>query len=178
MFCDTGKICYATIKEASVAVANLNKQDKKHKHNYYKCPHCKMFHTATVKSGKKKLAQKKVKYKFRYVPLLKYEKISRKQLKPNKMETQNAVSPPPTKGESRVRTKFNAVIPGEARTNVDAIKQDSAGLIDFCESGIADVKQNDWNEGAKGEAIRLWSLAQTAYEEAAMWAVKAATYGL
>lgn len=73
MFCDTGKICYATVKEASVAVANLNKQDKKHKHNYYTCPHCKTFHTSTVKSVKKRFGQKKEKYKFRYVPPLKDE---------------------------------------------------------------------------------------------------------
>ena len=30
----------------------------------------------------------------------------------------------------------------------------------------------------KVRLIRLWALAQTAYEEAAMWAVKAATYGI
>ena len=94
------------------------------------------------------------------------------------MDVQNAVTPPPTKGEARVRTKFNVADPGAVRTNIDAIKQDSAGLIDFCESGIQEVKGRDWNDNAKGEAIRLWSLAQTAYEEAAMWAVKAATYGL
>jgi len=71
MFCDTGKICYETVKEAKTAVANLNKQDKKHKHNFYTCPHCKTLHTSTVKSPKKKLAQRREKYPFRYVPLLK-----------------------------------------------------------------------------------------------------------
>lgn len=94
------------------------------------------------------------------------------------MESEKGVAPPPTKGEIRVRVKFNVAEDKATRSNIDAIKQDSAGLIDFCESGITDVKQKEWNDGAKGEAIRLWSLAQTAYEEAAMWAVKAATYGL
>ena len=94
------------------------------------------------------------------------------------MEVQNAVAPPPTKGESRVRVAFNVVERVEERKNVDAIKYESAKLIDFCQDGIKDTSQKEWNDNAKGEAIRLWSLAQTAYEEAAMWAVKAATYGL
>jgi len=72
MFCDTGKICYLTVKEASVAVANLNKQDKKNKHYHYKCQHCKTFHTSTVKKLKK-LPRKAEKYKFRYQPPLKEE---------------------------------------------------------------------------------------------------------
>ena len=61
-------------------------------------------------------------------------------------------------GEDRVRTKFNP----SANGIVDQIKQKSAELIDICES-------------LKGKDGRLASLAQTAYEEAAMWAVKAAT---
>jgi hypothetical protein len=61
-------------------------------------------------------------------------------------------------GEQRVRTEFNP----SADTLVDQIKQKSAHLINLCE----DLKLKD---------ARLASLAQTAYEEAAMWAVKAAT---
>jgi hypothetical protein len=49
-----------------------------------------------------------------------------------------------------------------ASSVVDQIKQESAKLIDLCET----LKPLD---------PRLASLAQTAYEEAAMWAVKAAT---
>lgn len=94
------------------------------------------------------------------------------------MGNANSVAPPPTKGEARVRTRFNVATGNAVRSNIDAIKQDSASLIDFCETGIGEVKAREWNDNAKGEAIRLWSLAQTAYEEAAMWAVKAATYGL
>lgn len=63
-----------------------------------------------------------------------------------------------TIGEQRVRTQFN---PGQSDA-VSQIKQKSAELINLCE----DLKQKDG---------RLASLAQTAYEEAAMWAVKAAT---
>lgn len=88
------------------------------------------------------------------------------------------VAPPPTIGEARVRVKFNVVESKSERANVDAIKYDSAKLIDFCEDGKKDVKAKEWNDSAKAEASRLWSLAQTTYEEAAMWAVKAATYGL
>lgn len=61
-------------------------------------------------------------------------------------------------GEDRVRTKFNP----SANNLVDQIKQQSAGLIDICEA----LKVRD---------PRLAALAQTAYEEAAMWAVKAET---
>jgi len=61
-------------------------------------------------------------------------------------------------GEQRVRTTFNP----SADSRVDQIKQKSAELINIC-------------EGLKSKDARLASLAQTAYEEAAMWAVKAAT---
>ncbi len=61
-------------------------------------------------------------------------------------------------GEDRVRTKFNPSADGI----VDQIKQKSAELIDLCEQ-------------LKAKDGRLASLAQTTYEEAAMWAVKAAT---
>jgi hypothetical protein len=61
-------------------------------------------------------------------------------------------------GEDRVRTKFNP----SADTVVDKIKQKSAELIDLCET-------------LKAKDARLASLAQTHYEDAAMWAVKAAT---
>ena len=61
-------------------------------------------------------------------------------------------------GEARVRTTFNP-----SQTDLVAqIKQKSAELINLCE----ELKAKDG---------RLASLAQTAYEEAAMWAVKAAT---
>lgn len=63
-----------------------------------------------------------------------------------------------TTGEQRVRTEFNPANNGV----VDQIKQKSAELINLCE----ELKAKDG---------RLASLAQTAYEEAAMWAVKAAT---
>ena len=63
-----------------------------------------------------------------------------------------------TIGEDRVRVKFNPSADGV----VDQIKQKSAELIDLCET----LKTKD---------PRLASLAQTHYEDAAMWAVKAAT---
>lgn len=63
-----------------------------------------------------------------------------------------------TIGEDRVRTKFNP----SANSTVDQIKQQTAHLIDLCET-------------LKSKDPRLAALAQTAYEEAAMWAVKVAT---
>ncbi|SRR6266436_3893618 len=61
-------------------------------------------------------------------------------------------------GEHRVRTQFNPSSSGV----VDEIKQASARLIDLC-------------EGLKTKDPRLAALAQTSYEDACMWAVKAAT---
>lgn len=63
-----------------------------------------------------------------------------------------------TVGELRVRTDFNVT----GSDLVNSIKQKSAELINICE----ELKAKDG---------RLASLAQTSYEEAAMWAVKAAT---
>lgn len=171
MFCDTGKICYATIKEAAVAVANLNKQDKKHKHNYYKCPHCKMFHTSTVKSGKKKLAQKKVKYKFRYVPLLKEELPVKKKKtstkKPNKMSTPESNAPQNrelTFGERAVGLTFNP----SKDPFVDDIKRSYAKTIDMLNSARESTQDK--------ERARMLSIAITETQTAQMWAVKAVTW--
>lgn len=61
-------------------------------------------------------------------------------------------------GEDRVRTKFNP----SSDNDVDLIKHKTAELIDICER----IKDKDG---------RLAALAMTAYEEAAMWAVKLAT---
>jgi len=64
-------------------------------------------------------------------------------------------------GARRVRLSFNPSADGM----VESIKRTTAELIDVCE----DLKTTP------GEQTRLAALAQTAYEEAAMWAVKAAT---
>lgn len=69
-------------------------------------------------------------------------------------------------GEDRVRIKFN---PAD-NSLVSRIKQKSAELIDLCQSM---PKPDD--EAKKGEFARLVALANTHYEDAAMWAVKAAT---
>src|SRR5262249_2943876 len=69
-----------------------------------------------------------------------------------------------TLGEERVRVSFNP----SGDSAVEEIKQLTAALIDKCGEarGLGTVPT---------EEARLWSLAMTAYEEAAMWAVKAAT---
>lgn len=61
-------------------------------------------------------------------------------------------------GSERVRVSFNP----SADDFVATIKHKTAELIDLCEA----IKHRD---------ARLSALAQTAYEEAAMWAVKCAT---
>ncbi len=66
-------------------------------------------------------------------------------------------------GAARVRESFN---PSESNM-VDKIKRHTADLIDLCEE--------ERGKSTVGEETRLWALAMTAYEEAAMWAVKAAT---
>ena len=73
----------------------------------------------------------------------------------SKLATERIVK---TLGEERVRTEFNP----SADSIVDHIKQKTAELINTCE----ELKNKD---------ARLASLAQTYYELAAMWAVKAAT---
>ena len=71
-------------------------------------------------------------------------------------------------GEDRVRVKFNP----SADSTVEKIKQKTAELIDLCEQN----KRRDFDTtSVNSEVNRLWSLAQTHYEDAAMWAVKAAT---
>jgi len=65
-----------------------------------------------------------------------------------------------TLGQQRVRIEFNP----SGTDRVTTIKATTADLIDLCEA----MK-------AQGKDGRLCALAQTAYEEAAMWAVKAAT---
>ena len=61
-------------------------------------------------------------------------------------------------GAERVRESFNP-----SKDNmVDKIKRYTADLIDLCED-------------LKALEPRLAAMVQTAYEEAAMWAVKAAT---
>lgn len=69
-----------------------------------------------------------------------------------------------TIGEQRVRTEFNP----DKNSVVDQIKQKSAELINL----VNDIEKNG---NVSPELARLKSLAMTGYEEAAMWAVKAAT---
>jgi hypothetical protein len=66
-------------------------------------------------------------------------------------------------GAARVRESFN---PSQDNM-VHKIKRYTADLIDLC-------KDED-RKALTDEEMRLWALAMTAYEEAAMWAVKAAT---
>lgn len=69
-----------------------------------------------------------------------------------------------TRGEKRVKLVFNP----DQSTLVGGLKQTAAAFIDLC------CPQNVASHSA--EQRRLWALAMTAAEEAAMWAVKAATF--
>lgn len=71
-----------------------------------------------------------------------------------------------TLGESRVRTEFNPSKDG----TVDQIKQRSASLIDYINE-----MELPKDSPKYGEFKRLQALALTHIEDAAMWAVKAAT---
>jgi len=64
----------------------------------------------------------------------------------------------PTLGEDRVRSSFNP----NANKDVEGIKRMAAACIDWCEQH-------------KDKDPRLAALAQRAFEEAAMWAVKLVT---
>lgn len=78
-------------------------------------------------------------------------------------------TPPPTLGQSRVRLSFNP----SANPNVENIKMRAADLIDLCED--FKVKGVMADSGPDSEKNRLLSLAQTHFEDAAMWAVKGVT---
>lgn len=65
-------------------------------------------------------------------------------------------------GQDRVRVEFNP----SSNDRVYLLKKMSAELIDMCAHST----------DAPPEEKRLWHLAMTAFEEGAMWAVKAATY--
>lgn len=65
-------------------------------------------------------------------------------------------------GERRIRTSFNPA----NDSNVQHIKERAAELINYINDNVA---------SSDPEVARLKSLAFTAVEEAAMWAVKAAT---
>ena len=70
-----------------------------------------------------------------------------------------------TTGEDRVGINFNP----SSDDMVGSIKRMSADLIDYIESIDAH------KDGPNTEVMRLKSLARTAIENGAMWAVKAAT---
>lgn len=73
-------------------------------------------------------------------------------------------------GEFRVRTQFNPSQEGI----VDHIKQKTANIINI----VSEVRYEGEQEPIANERKRLVALALTKYEEASMWAVKAATLSL
>lgn len=74
-----------------------------------------------------------------------------------------------TLGEKRVRVEFNPSGVG----NVNFIKEKTAELIN-----VLEAFQTDNITKMDSESFRLVSTAQTAFENAAMWGVKAVTYSL
>lgn len=89
------------------------------------------------------------------------------------MNNQNELTNEPTIktfGEFRVRADFNI----SNSDVVTTIKQRAAESINFIENERP-KSSPDVQTSQEVEKHRLISLAQTSYEEAAMWAVKAAT---
>lgn len=80
--------------------------------------------------------------------------------------SQTEVKREQTLGEARVRTSFN---PSDAG-NVSFIEQKTAELINVLEAYKTDERYKH-----SSETLRLISIAQTSFEEAAMWGVKAVT---
>jgi hypothetical protein len=77
-----------------------------------------------------------------------------------------------SKGEERVRVLFNPA----NNDAVNELKQLSARFIDLCQKiGTQEAMINP-GTNVDPEQLRLIALAQTAAEEAAMWAVKAVTF--
>lgn len=80
-------------------------------------------------------------------------------------------------GEKRVRTDFNTT----GSDVVNSIKQKTAELINLLEAVRNDEVSKTYEQSPEtlqevsGEKLRLIALAQTAYEEAALWAVKSCT---
>lgn len=74
-----------------------------------------------------------------------------------------------TLGQQRVKAEFNP----DKNELVDQIKNKSAELIDLLEGMRTLTPEGNPNDIVSGERMRLISLAQTSYEQAAMWAVKA-----
>jgi hypothetical protein len=75
-----------------------------------------------------------------------------------------------TLGEKRVGVDFNVA----NRSDVTKVKIECAKSIDFMQS----LRIDEDGLSASSEKQRLISTAQTAYEEAGMWAVKALTHEL
>ena len=82
-----------------------------------------------------------------------------------------------TIGELRVRADFNP----SQNDAVSQLKQKTAELINLLQAIRNDEASKTYGDSEahlkelSGEKLRLISLAQTEYENAAMWAVKAAT---
>jgi hypothetical protein len=82
-----------------------------------------------------------------------------------------------TLGEKRIRIDFNV----SGLDSVNSVKRKKAELIDDLDAirntevSKTYVNSVEAKEIVSGEKLRLLALAMTAYEEAAMWAVKAMT---
>lgn len=90
-----------------------------------------------------------------------FEDALEEELKIHNMNTETQ-----TLGESRVRLSFNP----SNDSPVEYFKKSTAILIDALDT----MRGED--PVINGEKARLISLAQTSYEEAAMWSVKACTF--
>ncbi len=76
-----------------------------------------------------------------------------------------------TLGERRVRVDFNV----SGNSDIDDMKFRAAEAIDCIEEIIKEKAKSVTSLDDKNDMYRLKALAQTAFEEAAIWAVRAIT---
>lgn len=65
-YCDCGKVMYHTVIEVRTAVANISRNDRKHKYTFYHCKICNSFHVTTVKNPAN-VRKKDGKYPIKYI---------------------------------------------------------------------------------------------------------------
>jgi len=88
-----------------------------------------------------------------------------------------ATEPQLSFGQKRVRADFNP----SKFPDVDTVKNHTAAIMDFLNACKNDEVSKTYGESeaikqeVSGEKLRLIAIAQTKYEEACMWAVKALT---
>lgn len=86
------------------------------------------------------------------------------------------IKQPATLGQIRMRVGADLQPTEKILLIVKNLQEMGASMIDLCESSKKEILASDQSQLTKNETARLFSLAQTAYEEASGWAIKAITF--